>query len=225
MAAGGVALALIVLICLVIAPRNAPRETTPVVRNAAILSGRTFDSPVAAITEGGRPLIAVRNLRLEGNRPTSARSVFLEVTPLGTPNIDIVSAVTKSGNALVLRTIARDDALGLNLLKSTTSPSTNGPMSVPLAANVPQAGEKVFILGKSPVAVLVGISVTADNAMFVPVSDMVAALEGKDIRGFPDGLPVVNARKELVGLLVHRGNAIGFIPSVAVENFLTRLGR
>ena len=54
-------------------------------------------------------------------------------------------------------------------------------------------------------------------------ADMVITLTGKSIRTLPDGLPLVNSRNELVGLLVHKGNAIGFIPSSAIEEFVLRL--
>jgi hypothetical protein len=179
---------------------------------------------VAATTEGGTPLVAIDNLGFAADRLVGPQTRFIEVTPPGTAGVDVTSATALSGDALILRTIARDDTLGLNLLESTTSPATNGATSVPLATNPPRAGANVFILGKSPVAVQVGISVTANNAIFVPLSDMVTSLEGKDVSALPNGLPVVNARNELVGLLVHRMGTIGFIPSATIENFVTRLG-
>ena len=219
MAAGGLALALIAFICFVIAPRNAPRETTPAVRNAVTLSRRPFTSPVDATTASGAPLVSVQYLKITTGSTGQRGSCFITVTTPGDTEVDVTSAQLSQIGTIRLRTVRRDDALGLALLESPTRLPTTGPL-VPLVAKVPAAGENVFILTATPLAAQVGVSVTTDNTRFVPLSDMVTALAGKDIRMLPDGLPVVNSRNELVGLLVHKVNAIGFIPSPAIEKFV-----
>mgnify|MGYP006276364323 FL=1 len=220
--AGGLALALIVSVCFLIAPRNAPRETPQAIRNAATLSGRPFASPVAATAPGDVPLIALQNVKISTTTSDRQASRFIAVTSPGTAAIDITSAQLVENGTIELRTLRRDDALGLTLLESPTPLPSSGPI-VSLATKVPTAGESVILLTAAPVAVQVGVSVTADNSLFVPLSDMVITLTGKSIRTLPDGLPLVNSRNELVGLLVHKGNAIGFIPSSAIEEFVLRL--
>lgn len=219
MAAGAIAVALVVLIGLVIAPRSAPREAIPVVRNAATLAGRPFVSPVAATTQAGAPLVAVRNLKLASAASNTSDIRFIQVTRPGELSPGLTSAEDARSNMVVLRTVRHDNTLGLALLESTSPPPpANAP--VVLAAKIPVAGASVFILADSPVPVQVGISITADASLFVPLSEMVTALDGIDVRSLPDGLPVVNVRSELVGLLVHRSNAIGFIPAPRLETFL-----
>ena len=221
MAAGGLALALIVSVCFLIAPRNAPRETPQAVRNAATLSGRPFVSPVAATAPGDVPLVALNNLKISTTTAGGQASHFIAVTSPGTAAIDITSAQLAETGTIGLRTVRRDESLGLTLLESPTRMSSSDPL-VSLATKIPSAGESVIILTAAPVAVQVGVSVTTDSSLFVPLSDMVTTLAGKSIRVLPDGLPLVNSRNELVGLLTHKGNAIGFIPSSAIENFVLR---
>lgn len=201
--AGGLGLALIVAVVALVVPRDAQRESTPTVRNAAGVATRGATATDAAppgflVDDGSRFVIAVdhadRTFLVSINQPEEYDEEYdLEV-------------------------IARDEDLGLVVLAGGNPPRS----SVVATSTVAPASGTDVIVRTGPetsgdVAAVIGIAVKSDTSRFVPLGGDVANVD------VPEAAVVVDPAGKALGLFTTRDGANGFVPMAAVESLLSRL--
>lgn len=197
--AGGLGLALIVAVVALVVPRDAQRESTPTVRNAAGVTTRGATATDAAppgflVDAGSRFVIAVDH----------ADRTFL--------------VSTNQPKEYDLEVIARDDDLGLVILTGGSTP----PSSVVATSTIAPASGTDVIVRTGPetsgdVAAVISIAVTSDTSRFVPLGGDVTNVD------VPEAAVVVDPAGKALGLFTTRDGAIGFVPMAAVESLLSRL--
>ncbi|MEY2641900.1 MAG: hypothetical protein RLZZ368_547 [Actinomycetota bacterium] len=205
--AGGLGLALIVAVVALVVPRDAQRESTPTVRNAAGVTTRGATATDAAppgflVDDGSRFVIAVdhadRTFLVSTNQPEEYDEVYDEEYDL--------------------EVIARDEDLGLVVLAGGNPPRS----SVVATSTVAPASGTDVIVRTGPetsgdVAAVIGIAVKSDTSRFVPLGGDVANVD------VPEAAVVVDPAGKALGLFTTREGAIGFVPMAAVESLLSRL--
>lgn len=227
-AAATTAVALLVTLCLLIAPRNAPRESLPSLRNSTITnrapSSVTARQAVArqlaaGITDDGRVLVPVDRLGLATASTNPTGGLVLTVgSDIGT------GAVLVDGRRIALRALRSDPATGLALFVASAPSASNVP-PVGLSSSATEVGSDVVVVDSklqepSPVHLQIGVAVTIDEHLFVPLSNLTGAVADIDSGAISDGSPVLDEHNELVGLFAHRGSSIGYVPAAAISRFL-----
>lgn len=233
MAAGGVALGLIVTLCLLIAPRSAPRESMPPIRNAAVLPA-TDTSVGASVaigsTDDGRPLISLGRLDPGKGRANAGDSRVLVVYDGDMANTpSLVDATLDDGRRVSLRLFDIDITTGLTAYVSNvpddfdSTPISFSDAIPPTGTNVTVDDHVVTSAKHRSLRMQVGATTAADDAIFVPLSDMVSSLTGNNGLNLAPGSAVFDSRDRLIGLFTRRDGAIGFIPGTSVTDFILQL--
>ena len=223
MVGGAVAIALIVALCLFIAPRNAPRESTTSVRNGAVFTaaGQIFSAPISGATNDGRALVPVGRLAIASSQEAFADALLITTKSSTSSPSATMRATLTDGRQVELRYVRGDDDLGLALYAVQSIPLASGPR-IALSMTSPAPGTNVFIVGNNVTQAQVGVSVTIAGDVFVPLSDMVSTMVGTDLRSIPEGTPVLDRSNRLIGLLAHHGSVVGFVPAKAVGAFVSQ---
>lgn len=224
--------ALIVALCLLIAPRNALRESGAMLRNSAI-PGHARSAPTTrlpdalrlsiGVTDDGRALIPVDGLLSASSKPGSIPGRLVTVGN-ASDGVDIRSAALFDGRRVALRLLRDDPESGLVMYVAspTEIPKVT---SVDFASSSPAVGATVAIVdankpSASPVHLQIGVTVTVDEARFVPLSNLTGTKADVEANAIADGSPVFDSVDRLVGVFSHRDEAIGYVPIDAISRIL-----
>lgn len=202
---GVLGLGLIAGLVALVMPREAPRESLPVVRNAALAptpkSALSAYSTLGAMTtDGGRFVLAI-------DTPAGPRFVTT-----GTGR-DV--AIDVDGRPTRLEPVVVDDSLSVSVLRSATP--TNFTLNLERAPDPsPSVGTSVVVRGSTDVAASIGVSVSADTTSFVPLAGDVLAVD------VPESSAVEDTSGRLLGLYTERAGARGYVPFDAIDVLLSR---
>jgi len=202
---GTLCLGVIAALVALVLPREAPRESLPVTRNAA-LSPSPAPSPVissipGAMTVGGdRFVLALR---------TTSGTRFVTTGDAG----DVVIIV--DGRRVALTKVQSDSVLGVSVLRSDVVANFDEPVS-PAPDDSPPVGTSVVVRGTDPVTASIGVSMTSDSTSFVPLAGDVLTVD------VLSSAPVEDLSGRLLGLYSERGGAKGYVPLGAIDVLLSR---
>jgi hypothetical protein len=186
-------------------PRDAPRETQPFVRNAAVSTPDDASSYLAGAlglftVDDGRFVLAVNH---------GTEDLFVTTGDTGT------IVVNFKGRPVQLRVVDFDEELGITVLR----PDARVDIAVAFEPTTitPDVGSRVTVGASNPIDASVGVSTSFDPATFVPLAGEVLAAD------VPESSPVNDVEGRLIGLSTSRDDSMGYVPISAVNMSLSRL--
>jgi hypothetical protein len=206
---GTLCLGVIAALVALVLPREAPRESLPITRNAALT---TSPSPAFAPSRAESPTpgaVTVNGDRFVLAVDTSSGTRFVTAGVEG----DVV--ITVDDRRVVLGTIETDSALGVSVLRGDAVTTFDEPLT-PSPDVSPPVGTSVVVRGAYPVAASIGVSMTTDTNSFVPLAGDVLAV---DVLA---SAPVEDLSGRLLGLYTERDGARGYVPFDAIDVLLSR---
>lgn len=225
------AVALFVGLCLLIVPRNARRESLPTFRNAT-LSQNAKTTAVADIPPGlrlsvgsmadGRVLVPADAVSPSATALNPSGSLFLSISR--STDAAFTDGEYADGRRIAMRTLHSDPVIGLGLY-AASAPMTSATLPITLSTSTPTIGTNVVIVDTkstrlSAVRLKVGVAVTVDENVFVPLSNLTGTIADTEASAISDGSPVFDVRNRLVGMFARRGVAIGFVPVATISRFV-----